>query len=105
MAYLDVYANPSPKSRPAIPFLLDLQSNLLAGLATRFVIPLYRADAATVAAIGRLTPLLQFQDLDLVAMVPEAAGIATHRLGAAVGTLPDARDAVVAALDLLVTGS
>lgn len=105
MAYLDVYPNPSPKTRPSIPYLLDLQSNLLSRLATRFVIPLYRADAAKVAPIGRLTPTLQFQGLDLVAMVPEATGLAAHRLGATVGNLPDARDAVVAALDLLVTGS
>ncbi|MDP2901908.1 MAG: CcdB family protein [Methylovulum sp.] len=35
-----VYANPSPKTKRLIPYLLDIQNDLLASLATTVVIPL-----------------------------------------------------------------
>ncbi len=105
MAFLDVYENPHPKSRLAIPFLVDLQADLLASLATRFVVPLYRADATKVAPIARLTPTVTFQGQALIAMVPEATGLLAPKLGVPVGRIPGARGDLVAALDLLVTGT
>ncbi|MBC3875161.1 CcdB family protein [Undibacterium flavidum] len=40
MARFDVYAN-TGKSKKATPFLIDVQSNVISGLATRIVIPLH----------------------------------------------------------------
>ena len=39
MARFDVYRNPG-KNRSFIPFLMDVQSNVISGLATRIVIPM-----------------------------------------------------------------
>ncbi len=42
MAQFDVYANPNPDSQQQIPYLVDIQADLLDHLATRVVAPLYR---------------------------------------------------------------
>ena len=40
MAQFDVYRNSSLDTRERIPYLLDIQHDLLSGLATRVVVPL-----------------------------------------------------------------
>lgn len=104
MAFLELYANPNPLSRTAIPFLLDVQADLLASLETRVVVPLYARDAAPRYPIARLTPVLEFQSQSYVAMIPELAGVARRDLGLAVGSLAEVRAEIIAALDLLFTG-
>lgn len=99
-----VFENPNPRTRAAVPFLLDVQSELLSTLGTRVVVPLYRSAAADVQAMSRLTPLVQFQGQPLVAMVPELAGIAQRELGPLSGVLSSARGEILQAIDLLVTG-
>ena len=44
MAQFDVYRNPNPATRARIPYLLDVQSDLLEPLATRVVVPLCKPD-------------------------------------------------------------
>jgi toxin CcdB len=39
MARFDIYNNPG-KNRASIPYLLDVQSNVISGLSTRIVVPL-----------------------------------------------------------------
>jgi len=36
----DVFENPSPRTRDAYPYVVDVQSDLLSSLATRMVVPL-----------------------------------------------------------------
>ena len=100
---LTVHANLNPQSRSTIPWLLDVQDDLLSGLATRVVVPLYRQQSAT-PSLTRLTPLLDFQGEAYVAMVPELAGVAVRDLGPSAGAVPQHRGQVTAALDLLFTG-
>ena len=104
MASFTVFANPDRKTQKAIPFLLDIQSELLSPLETRVVVPLYLKSAAKVNPISRLTPVISFEGKSLVAMVPEMAGVSRRHLGAAAGRLPEVRREMLAALDLLVTG-
>lgn len=104
MAAFTVYANPDPKSQKAIPFLLDVQSELLSPLETRVVVPLYLKSTARAQAISRLTPVLTFQSKVLVAMVPELAGVSKRHLGPVMGELPEVRNDLLAAIDLLITG-
>ena len=40
MAQFDVYRNANPATRTRVPYLLDLQSDLLDPLGTRVVVPL-----------------------------------------------------------------
>ena len=104
MAAYAVFGNPDPRTHADIPFLLDVQSELLTILGTRVVVPLYRKEAAGSQAMTRLTPMLQFQGQDLVAMVPELAGIPQRRLGPVLGDLAAARAELLQAIDLLLTG-
>lgn len=104
MAFLEVLPNPNPATRQVIPFLLDVQADLLASLATRVVVPLYRKEAVPRVLMARLTPEVTFQGQDLVAMFPELAGVARQSLGPAAGDLDAKRTEMVAALDLLFTG-
>lgn len=104
MASFTIYANPDPGSQKAIPFLLDIQSEILSSLDTRVVVPLYLKSAAKVHPISRLTPVITFQNTSLVAMIPELAGVSRQHLGAAAGSLPESRPEMLAALDLLITG-
>lgn len=41
MAQFDVYANPSSHSSVHYPYLVDIQSEVLSGLGSRIVIPLF----------------------------------------------------------------
>ncbi len=71
MPRFDVYANPSVRERKTTPFLLDVQNDYIAGLATRVVIPL-RSEAYFGARADRLNPLVRVGDevvvLDTAAM-------------------------------------
>ena len=102
MAYLDVHANANPRTRASVPFLLDVQADLLTSLGTRVVVPLYRREAGQ--ALTRLTPLLDFQGQGYLAMVPELAGVGRRELGPVVGSLAPVRAELLAALDLLFKG-
>lgn len=104
MAQFTVHQNPNARTRAAIPYLLDVQADVLSSLATRVVVPLYRAGEAEPRPMVRLTPRLRFQDRDLVAMVPEMAGVPRRSLGKAIGDLASCRDEILGALDLLLTG-
>jgi len=104
MVAYGVYENPNPRTRATVPFLLDVQSEVLSMLGTRLVVPLYRQEAAGGAPMSRLCPLVPFQGQALVAMVPEAAGIPLRELGPRVGDLASSRREVLQALDLLWRG-
>ena len=104
MAAYSVFQNPNPRTNAAVPFLLDVQSELLSLLGTRVVVPLYRPGAAEVHAMSHLTPVVQFQGQPLVAMVPELAGIARRELGPVAGDLASVRTELLKAMDLLLTG-
>ena len=104
MAQFAVHPNGNPRTRAAIPYLLDVQADLLASLGTRVVVPLYRPEALGSSPMTRLTPTLRFQDQPLVAMVPELAGVPRQLLGPALGDLAATRTELLQALDLLLTG-
>jgi toxin CcdB len=83
---------------------VDAQSDLLDDLQTRLVIPLSKAPALTKKPIARLMPPIDIDGEQYLLMTPQLAGIACAELGPAVGSVADQRTAIVAALDLLITG-
>ncbi len=104
MAQFDVHRNPNPATKAAIPFLLDVQSDLLGPLATRVVVPLYSAAALKGAALKTLMPAFQVGGRAVVMATPELAGVPKRNLGAVVAALAAQRGVILAALDLLITG-
>lgn len=104
MPQFTVYRNKSGQSRGEIPFLLDVQSDLLSDLKTRVVIPLYSKTSLGSKPITRLAPEVQVEGKKLVLMTPQLAGIAVKDLGEPVTSLAQHRAEIIAALDLLLTG-
>ena len=103
MAQFDLYTNPSKETSGAVPFLLDLQSDLLDPLATRVVAPLFWAESAGPPA-KTLMPCFEIDGREVVMSTPELAGVSRGQLGSRVGSLADRRDDIIAALDMLFTG-
>nr|WP_312230753.1 CcdB family protein [Pseudomonas sp.] len=104
MAQFAVHKNINPATRAAVPLLLDVQSNLLADLATRVVVPLYPASTLQGKMLKTLTPRFEIEGQPYVMMTPQMAGIANKQLGPMVADLAAQRDEIIAALDLLITG-
>lgn len=103
MAQFDVYLNPNAATRKAIPYLLDVQADLLDTLATRVVAPLVLEEEMGLAA-RHLNPQFKIKGVAVVMSTAELAGVPTRSLGDKVTTLKSKRDEIIAALDLLFTG-
>lgn len=104
MAQFTVHRNPEAASRATVPYLLDVQSDLLADLGTRAVVPLYTAVAMKGRVTRTLTPQFEVEGRQVVMVTPQIAGVTLKHLGPAVGSLAAERGLIIAALDLLITG-
>lgn len=104
MTQFAVYENTNPATKAAVPLLLNVQSDLLAELGTRVVVPLYTASAMQGKMLRTLTPRFDIEGEPYVMITPQMAGIAKKQLGAKVADLAAQRDEIIAALDLLITG-
>jgi toxin CcdB len=103
MAQFDVYENPNPETNQSIPFLLDVQADLLDTLATRVVVPLIAVSAMGKAA-NHLNPQFTINRTSVVMSTAELAGVNVHILGRNVCSLKEMRNEIIAALDFLFTG-
>lgn len=104
MAQFTVHKNANPATKSAIPYLLDVQSNLIDALSTRVVVPLYPVTALKRGALATLTPVFEVDGESLVMMTPQLAGVPSKALGSAVTDLSAYREQIMAALDFLITG-
>jgi toxin CcdB len=104
MAQFTVYRNPSA-SKKTYPYLLDVQSAWTERLPTRVVIPLALRRSLSYEPITRLMPEVDILVDAYVALTQELAGVPRSALGKPVAELAHRRGEIVAALDLLLTGS
>jgi len=104
MAQFGVHRNPNPQTKALIPFLLDVQSDLLADLDTRVVVPLCPASAMKGKLVKILMPLFRIDGKPYAMLTPQLAGIERKRMGAEVADMAGHRNEIIAALDLLLTG-
>src|SRR5207249_7588946 len=91
MPQFTVYRNKNPKSKGDIPYLLDVQSDLLGELRTRVVIPLYQKKSTHIKPMIRLTPEFEIEGRKLILMTPQLAGVSIKDLGEPVGDLKQSR--------------
>ncbi len=103
MSQFDVYSNPNSATKRAIPYLLDIQNDLLSNLATRVVVPLYSVSAMGKAA-KHLNPQFSIKRTIVIMSTAELAGVSTNNLGSKVCSLKEHRNEIIAALDFLITG-
>ena len=104
MAQFDVYRNSNPATRARIPYLLDVQSDLLDPLATRIVVPLCKPEVLSGKPAERLNPAFEVEGRKLLMLTPQLAGVTQKALGERVANLSTERASIIAALDLAFTG-
>ena len=104
MPQFAVHRNRNAATRARYPLLLDVQSDLLAGMGTRVVVPLVLFSALGESALTTLAPALTIEGERYAALTPQLAGIAVNELGAVVADVSGERSSILAALDLLITG-
>lgn len=99
-----VYPNPSARLREEIPFLVDLQSNLLSGLTTRLVAPLARTSGGVELLPRRLCPLFTIDGTTVVMLPHEVGPIDARLLKRSVSSLDARSHELIDALDAVVSG-
>ena len=104
MAQFDVHPNPSKHQRSDIPWVVDVQSDLLSALSTRLVLPLASRKNMPAALPRALCPVVQWEGEALVALPHMAAPFRTKDLGPVQGTLRSEASALVAAIDAVISG-
>jgi toxin CcdB len=104
MAQWDVYPNPAERSRARLPYLVVVQSDLLAQLPTRLVVPLARSVVAVSALPQRLVPQFEVAGEGLVLKAHEVGSIESRVLRHPVANLRADSHRIVDALDAVVSG-
>jgi toxin CcdB len=89
--------------RPGVPYLLDNQSDFLARLPTRLVIPLLPASAAP-SPIDGLHLRVTVEGRELILATNLMASVRRDQLGERVASLSERRSDIVAAVDFLQQG-
>jgi toxin CcdB len=103
MAQFDVFRNGSRSTRQSVPYLLDLQADLLAGSVRCIVAPLVLQRIMT-PLIKRLYPVFAIEGNDVAMSTLELVSVPRGVLGARVTSLADRRGDILAAIDLLFFG-
>lgn len=99
-----VYPNPNAASRAAYPYLLNVQSDLIEALGSRVMVPLAPADAFEGKRLAGLMPMLRVEAADYVMLTAQASGMSIRGFGSDVTDLSHERAAIMAALDMLISG-
>ena len=104
MSQFDVYRNPSAAARAVIPYVVNIQSDLLDSLPTRLTIPLGASSAHANLGPKTLCPLVKFGDEELGVLAHLAVAFRTRDLGKQVGSLDSQSALLVRALDAVLSG-
>ena len=103
MSQFVVYANADASSKKQIPYLLDVQSDLIETAVSRVVVPLVTVERAG-GVIGRLMPSLLVGDKRMVMDTAQIMGLPLHMIGKPVADLSHERPVILAAIDMLTHG-
>jgi toxin CcdB len=100
----DVHQNPVAKARNAIPYVVVAQSNLLAALPTRLVLPLSRSQVLPAELPTRMAPTFELLG-EVLTLKPHQAGtLPVQSLGPVLASLADEWSVLVDALDAVISG-
>lgn len=84
-------------------FLLDLQSDLIDGLPTRVVVPLYPMEPG-IRPVKRLHPIFQIEGRSYVVATHQIAAVPTTELSAPLTNLTSKYDDITRAVHMLFQG-
>ena len=104
MALFDIHANPDTRTKAAIPYVIEVQANLLSDLGTRVVAPLVPARTFR-GAVPRLNPTIPVGGEPHVLLIQQLAAVPKLALNAPpLENAEDKRYEIIAAVDFLVRG-
>jgi len=103
MAQFDVYQNLNTHNNKYIPYLLNVQVDLLDVLATRVVVPLILASEIK-KPVKYLNPVFKIKNVKVIMLTSELAGIPATKLGSKIASLNNHRHEIIQDLDFLWTG-
>ncbi|MFT6579619.1 MAG: toxin CcdB [Alphaproteobacteria bacterium] len=98
MAKYDVFPNPDGAG-----YLLDVQADLLEGLNSRIVVPLFPLNSAPQPA-RTLNPVFDINGVEMVMVTQFLAAAPSYILKSPVATVADRFSDITAALDFLFQG-
>lgn len=96
----DVYENENPKTKERIPYLLDIQSEILSMLDTRVVVPL----VINVKSAKHLNPIFQINGKSVVMSTAQLTAVPSAILNTKITNLSNSRAEILNAIDFLLTG-
>jgi toxin CcdB len=100
MAQFDVYKNPNPHTNKEIPYLLDIQHDILQSLNTRVVVPLI----INMTPAKHLNPIFTIEETNVVMSSAELAAILESDLGEYICSLKEYRTDIINSIDFLISG-
>ncbi len=100
MTQFDVFRNLNNDTNTQIPYLLNIQNDILNNLSTIVVVPLI----LDITAIANLNPIFQIENKKVVMSTTELASIPISILGEKVCSLESNRITILNAIDFLITG-
>jgi toxin CcdB len=100
MAQFDVYKNPNPRTNSEVPYLLDVQHDILQSLNTRVVVPLI----INMEPAKHLNPTFTIEKTHVVMSSAELAAILKSDLGEYVCSLKEYRTNIINSIDFLISG-
>lgn len=104
MARFDVYRNSGPQAAD-VPYLLDVQTEVLSGLDTRVVVPLRRRSRFPASIVpANLMPMVTVEGDECIVEIPKLAAVPVRILKEPVTSLSACRLEITRALDFLFQG-
>lgn len=104
MAQFDVYRNPSQRQRETMPYMVNVQSDLLDSLPTRLMMPLARPSLVPASIPRSLCPPADFDGERFHLLAQQASPFRTRDLGKPLGSVSGSASDIVAALDAVISG-
>ncbi len=105
MRRFHAYELRSATGRASYPLVLNVQGELVEDLRTRVVVPLAPAAGFKGKVISRLMPLLDIEGESWVMLTAQLGGIRVQDMGKEVADLSGERFTIIAAIDLLLSGT
>ena len=102
MAQFDVHRN-TGRQRETIPFVVVVQSSLYDDYRRRVVVPLVRKELLGPLADTSFNPTFTIEGIDVVLHPLEIVSIPIGQMGLHVGSLSDAGDQIIRAIDQLLS--
>jgi toxin CcdB len=102
MAQFDVHRN-TGRLQDTVPFVVVVQSSQFDGYRRRVVAPLVRANTLDAPVMRALNPVFTIESVAVVLHPLDLVSVPVDQLGECVGSLCQAGDVIVGALDEVLT--